>query len=139
MPKAKRDGLYVQNREPLTPAPFMKLPIGAIQPRGWLRHQLELEAQGMVGRLPEISPWLNFSKSSWAAADGSGNYGWEEMPYWLKGFGDLAYGRRLGYFLVGRSEGTQQFFLLVLIDFHCVNQASQRGGSVLPQVAFNVS
>jgi hypothetical protein len=91
VPNAKRAGLYVQNRAPLTPAPFMKLPIGAIQPRGWLRHQLQLEAAGMVGRLAEISPWLNFSKSSWAAADGSGNYGWEEMPYWLKGCGDLAY------------------------------------------------
>ena len=69
VPQAARTGLYVQNRAPLTPAPFMKLPIGSITPRGWLRHQLELEARGMTGRLPEISPWLNFEKSSWAAAD----------------------------------------------------------------------
>src|SRR5689334_3924758 len=49
MPQATAGGLYVQNRSPLLPAPFMKLPIGAIQPRGWLLHQLELEAKGMVG------------------------------------------------------------------------------------------
>jgi hypothetical protein len=90
-PHAKRGGLYVQNRAPLTLAPFMKLPIGAIKPRGWLLRQLELEANGMTGHLYEVSPWLNFTKSSWAAADGSGQFGWEELPYWLKGFGDLAY------------------------------------------------
>ena len=43
------------------PAPFMKLPIAAIQPRGWLRHQLELEASGMIGRL---SPLRRFTLSS---------------------------------------------------------------------------
>ncbi|HEV8541264.1 MAG TPA: hypothetical protein VGR78_02620, partial [Verrucomicrobiae bacterium] len=51
IPRARRGGLYVQNRAPLVPAPFMKLPIGAIVPRGWLRRQLELEANGMTGHL----------------------------------------------------------------------------------------
>ncbi len=46
---------YVTNRAPLAPGPFLKLPIGSIRPRGWLRRQLELEAGGMTGRLPEIS------------------------------------------------------------------------------------
>jgi hypothetical protein len=48
---------YTGNREPLLPSPLIKLPIGSITPKGWLRHQLELEAQGMTGRLPEISKW----------------------------------------------------------------------------------
>lgn len=82
---------YVSNRAPLTPSPFAKLPIGSITPRGWLRHQLELERDGMIGRLKEVSPWLEFSTSSWASKDGSGKRGWEEMPYWLKGYGDLGY------------------------------------------------
>lgn len=87
----QRDGLYPHNQAPLTPSPFMKLPIGSIRPEGWIRHMLELERDGMIGRLKEISPWLDFEKSSWADKDGAGKFGWEEMPYWLKGYGDLGY------------------------------------------------
>src|SRR5436309_9583453 len=83
--------IYLGNREPLAPSPFMKLPIGSIIPRGWLLHQLEFEANGMTGRLPEISPWCKFEGNAWAAKDGQGTNGWEELPYWLKGFGDLGY------------------------------------------------
>jgi hypothetical protein len=69
----------------------MKLPIGSIKPQGWLRHMLELEKAGMTGHLKEISPWLNFETSAWANKEGKGERGWEELPYWLKGFGDLGY------------------------------------------------
>ena len=86
-----RNPFYVSNRPPLAPSPFVKLPIGSIKPRGWLRQMLLLARNGMVGRLKEISPWLNFEQSAWANKDGQGKYGWEEMPYWLKGFGDLGY------------------------------------------------
>ncbi len=85
------NSFYVSNRSPLTPSAFVKLPIGSITPRGWLRHQLELEREGMIGRLKEISPWLDFQKSAWANKEGKGERGWEEMPYWLKGYGDLGY------------------------------------------------
>lgn len=87
----KRGILYVGNREPLIPSPFMKLSIGSIKPLGWLRHMLELEKEGMTGRLKEISQWLNWEKSAWASKDGKGERGWEELPYWLKGYGDLGY------------------------------------------------
>jgi hypothetical protein len=90
-PASARSALYVSNREPLAASPFVKLPIGSIVPRGWLRRQLELERDGMTGRLAEVSPWLDFSKSAWASKDGRGGSGWEEMPYWLKGYGDLGY------------------------------------------------
>ncbi len=83
--------LHPGNRAPLAPSPFVKLPIGSIRPQGWLRHQLELEREGMTGRLKEISPWLDFDKSSWTDKEGRGKFGWEEMPYWLKGYGDLGY------------------------------------------------
>ncbi|MBM3500337.1 MAG: transcriptional initiation protein Tat [Armatimonadetes bacterium] len=82
---------YVGNRPPLAPSPFMKLPVGAIRPEGWLRTQLELEANGMTGHLTEISPWCEKDGNAWLAADGEGKNGWEELPYWLKGFGDLGY------------------------------------------------
>ncbi|MBI5387322.1 MAG: glycoside hydrolase family 127 protein [Verrucomicrobia bacterium] len=85
------NAFYPANRAPLAPSPFVKLPVGSITPKGWLRHQLGLEKDGMVGRLKEISPWLNFEKSSWGNKEGKGGFGWEELPYWLKGYGDLGY------------------------------------------------
>jgi hypothetical protein len=88
-PTDRRTALYVSNREPLAPSPFVKLPVGAIRPRGWLRHRLDLMRDGMTGRLTEISPWCKFEGNAWTDPRGKGHSGWEEMPYWLKGFGDL--------------------------------------------------
>lgn len=90
-PAASTNPFYTGNREPLLPSPLIKLPIGSIKPKGWLRHQLELEAQGMTGRLPEISKWCKFEGNAWADPQGQGHSGWEELPYWLKGYGDLGY------------------------------------------------
>ena len=88
---ASSQPLYVANRDPLLPSGLIKLPIGSITPRGWLRHQLDLEANGMTGRLPEISKWCQFEGNAWASPEGQGHSGWEELPYWLKGYGDLGY------------------------------------------------
>jgi len=77
---------YVFNRSPLQPSALVKLPIGAIRPEGWLRHQLELQAEGMMGHLGEISPFLAKEGNAWLSADGVGDHGWEEVPYWLKGY-----------------------------------------------------
>ncbi|HWH71313.1 MAG TPA: beta-L-arabinofuranosidase domain-containing protein, partial [Candidatus Sulfotelmatobacter sp.] len=88
---AATNAFYAANRAPLQPSPFLKLPIGSITPRGWLRQQLELEAQGMTGRLPEISKWCKFEGNAWADPQGQGHSAWEELPYWLKGYGDLGY------------------------------------------------
>jgi len=83
--------LYIGNRAPLTLISFLRLPIGSISPNGWLRHQLELEAKGMTGHLQELSKWCKFEGNAWASPVGQGHSGWEELPYWLKGFGDLGY------------------------------------------------
>jgi hypothetical protein len=91
LPTARTNSFYISNRAPLAPSPLVKLPIGAITPKGWLRNQLELERDGMIGHLKEISPWLNFEKSAWGNKNGEGERGWEELPYWLKGYGDLGY------------------------------------------------
>ena len=82
---------YASNGPALAPSPLVKLPIGSIVPRGWLRHQLELEAQGMTGHLEELSHWCKFEGNAWADPNGRGENGWEELPYWLKGYGDLGY------------------------------------------------
>ncbi|WP_232828370.1 beta-L-arabinofuranosidase domain-containing protein [Kribbella monticola] len=68
--------------------PFQKLPPGAIEPRGWLAHQLELQVHGLCGRYDEISDFLDYSSNGWVdPAKGA----WEELPYWLRGLGDLGY------------------------------------------------
>jgi len=90
-PRVGENRRYVEYRRPLVPNPLVKLPIGEITPRGWLRHQLELMRDGFVGHLPEISKWCNPEVSAWMSPDGEGEHGWEELPYWLKGFGDLGY------------------------------------------------
>lgn len=89
-PTDSRNAFYISNRPPLHPSAFVKLPIGSITPRGWLRGQLELEANGMIGHMEEISPWCKFGSSAWNDPE-HGKNGWEEMPYWLKGYGDLGY------------------------------------------------
>ena len=88
--KTKND-FYVGNREPLEPSPFMKLPIGAIKPQGWLLKQLQLEADGFPGHLDELSGFLKKDGNAWLSPKGEGHSPWEELPYWLKGFGDLGY------------------------------------------------
>jgi len=88
-PTSGHNRFYVSNREPLLPNPLVKLPVGNVRPKGWLRQQLLLMADGMIGRLPETSQWCQSKGSAWASAEGQGDYGWEEVPYWLRGFGDL--------------------------------------------------
>ena len=87
----KKNDFYGGNREPLLPVPFMKLPVGSIRPRGWLLCQLRLQADGFVGHLADISEFLVKEDNAWLSADGQGKNHWEEVPYWLKGFGDLGY------------------------------------------------
>jgi DUF1680 family protein len=82
---------YAGNREPLLASPLIKLPIGAIRPGGWLRRQLELQAAGFHGHLGEISRFLKKDGNAWLSPQGRGESGWEEVPYWLKGFGDTGY------------------------------------------------
>ncbi|MCP5116848.1 MAG: hypothetical protein GY953_38980, partial [bacterium] len=86
-----RNEFYTGNREPLLPSRFIKLPVGSIQPKGWVRGQLELQASGFIGHLMEISRWCRLEGNAWTHARGEGEFGWEEVPYWLKGFLDLGY------------------------------------------------
>jgi len=90
-PTVGTNDFYVSNARPLAPSPLIKLPIGAIKPEGWLRRQLELQADGFSGHLTEISSFLKKEGNAWLSADGQGESPWEEMPYWLKGFGDTGY------------------------------------------------
>lgn len=82
---------YGGNRSPLLPLYFIKLPIGSIRPEGWILKYLELQRDGLTGHLGEISAWLDKKNNAWFSGNGQGDHGWEEVPYWLKGYGDLGY------------------------------------------------
>jgi len=89
---APANTFYSGNRAPLAPSPLVKLPVGAVKPRGWLRRQMELMAEGFSGHLDELSGFLAPEGNAWLRPDGEGDRSfWEELPYWLKGFGDLGY------------------------------------------------
>lgn len=73
----------------LRPLALQKLPLGSIKPEGWLKKQLELQRDGLNGQLANISAWLDKSNNAWLVP-GAHN-GWEESPYWLRGYSRLGY------------------------------------------------
>lgn len=80
---------YVSFREPLQQVPLIKLPVGQVQPKGWLRKYLKLQQTGLNGKLGTISAWLDKNNNQWLS--NQGDHGWEEVPYWLRGYISLAY------------------------------------------------
>ena len=88
---ATRNAHYAGYRSPLQSTPLVELPLGAVRPQGWLKKQLALQAAGFHGQLREISHFLQKDGNAWLSADGSGDRGWEEVPYWLKGYLLTAY------------------------------------------------
>ncbi len=91
-PPAERSNKFYSNtRAPLRPTSFAPLPITAFRPGGWLRRSPELQRQGLTGHLGEISIWLTKQNNAWLDREGKGDYGWEEVPYWLRGYARIAY------------------------------------------------
>ncbi|MBV8708183.1 MAG: glycoside hydrolase family 127 protein, partial [Acidobacteriaceae bacterium] len=84
---AQSPGKPVANRLPLKPNAYNLLPLGAVEPRGWLRKQLEIQAGGLTGHLDEF--WKDVgSNSGWLGGTGES---WERGPYYLDGLLPLAY------------------------------------------------
>lgn len=75
-------------RAPLRPSVFLRLPPGAVRPGGWLATQLDRQVHGLNGRYPEVSHFLDFDRTGWVDPQLDG---WEEVSYWLRGYGDLGY------------------------------------------------
>ena len=77
----------VPNRQPLRPDAFTPLPLGSVKPTGWLRRQLQIQAQGLSGHLDEF--WADVgSNSGWLGGTGES---WERGPYFVDGLVPLAY------------------------------------------------
>ena len=72
----------------LTPPKFGELPLGAIQPRGWLQEQLHQQAEGLTGHLDEVYPEVMGPDNAWLGGEGDA---WERGPYWIDGLLPLAY------------------------------------------------
>src|ERR1700709_605270 len=85
------NSFYVGNRSPLVQDAFIKLPVTAVKPKGWLHEYLVREKNGLTGNLGSISAWLQKDNNAWLSKDGKGEYGWEEGPYWLKGYAHMGY------------------------------------------------
>ena len=88
---ARTNTHYISNRAPLKASQFIGLPVGSVEPRGWVREFLRRQRDGLTGHLGEISAWLQKEDNAWLSKDGKGKYGWEELPYWLKGYIELAH------------------------------------------------
>jgi rhamnogalacturonyl hydrolase YesR len=73
---------------PLHPKAFGELSLGAIQPTGWLRIQLERMRDGLTGSLDDRYAAVVGPRNGWRGGDGDG---WERGPYWLDGLVPLAY------------------------------------------------
>lgn len=61
-------------------------PPQSLKPTGWLKHQLQIQAEGLSGNLDKV--WKYVKDSAWI---GGSCEGWERVPYWLDGFIPLAY------------------------------------------------
>lgn len=75
------------NRPPLAPRAFAELPLGSVEPRGWLRDELERMAAGMTGQLDAWYPEVLGPRNGWLGGDGDA---WERGPYWVDGLYPLA-------------------------------------------------
>lgn len=74
-------------QDPIERQPFGMLPLGAVQPGGWLLDQLRVQAKGLSGHLFELWPDDVGENCAWLGGSGDG---WERAPYYLDGLIPLA-------------------------------------------------
>ena len=115
----------------LAPLAFERLPIGAITPQGWFRHQLILQLFGLSGHLQRF--WPDIANSTWIYPENH----WQEtysdrggnLPYWLNGVIPLAFQLRKE---ADRVDSTGYNLTHVVVNYMhtvLVNQRANRYGN----------
>lgn len=83
-----RNTHYITNQAPLVVQPYTALPLGAIQPKGWLKKMLETQRDGLTGKLDSVYALVCGKNNGWLGGTGDS---WERGPYWIDGLVPLAY------------------------------------------------
>jgi DUF1680 family protein len=83
-----RNTHYVTNQSPLIVQPYTALPLGTIQPKGWLKKMLETQRDGLTGKLDSVYALVCGKNNGWLGGTGDS---WERGPYWIDGLVPLAY------------------------------------------------
>ena len=65
---------------------FEPLGVGAVEPAGWLRRQLRIQADGVTA--PLETHWVELADNEWRGGDRDG---WERGPYYADGLVPLAW------------------------------------------------
>jgi uncharacterized protein len=83
---------YANNRAPLQASKYVRLPLGAVRPSGWLRDQLIVQTNGLTSHIGEL--WNVLEDSGWKGDTGK-NVAPEcctprFVPRWLEGLTVLA-------------------------------------------------
>lgn len=82
----EEDAEMPQKRLSLQPLELDPLPLRSIEPMGWLKNQLRVQADGLSGHLDQF--WPDISESAWFGGNADA---WERAPYWLDGAVPLAF------------------------------------------------
>lgn len=86
--KSQENQDYGNNRYPLLRKPYIELPLGNIQAKGWLLEMLQRQKQGASGHMDTLYPSVMGPRNGWLGGDGDQ---WERGPYWIDGLLPLAY------------------------------------------------
>jgi hypothetical protein len=83
---------YANNRAPLLPSRFVRLPLGALRPAGWLRDQFNVQVNGLTSHIGDL--WDVLKVSAWKGDTGK-NVAPEcctarFVPRWIEGLTVLA-------------------------------------------------
>ena len=85
--KAQKDNLF--HKEPLLPGKFAMLELGSVKPRGWLKQELEIMANGITGHMDKFYHLLQ--GNGWLGQDGEAFRSYQWAPYYCDGLVPLAY------------------------------------------------